>query len=86
MQQRNKSTLLCSAYTLEDQHAFGKMLALLGLVVYALVLVSTPRWLVQYQQIEDAMLTRQNSVCRDDGFRPAEEEPASTRRGRVGAH
>ena len=40
-------TLLCSAYTLEDQHAFGWMLVPLGLVVYLLVLVSMTRWLVE---------------------------------------
>ena len=40
-------TLLCSAYTLEDQHAFGWMLVPLGLVVYLLVLVAMTRWLVQ---------------------------------------
>ena len=42
----SQSTLLCSAYTLEDQHAFGWMLVPLGLVVYLLVLVSMTGWLV----------------------------------------
>ena len=41
-----QSTLLCSAYTLEDQHAFGWMLVPVGLVAYLFVLVSMPRWLV----------------------------------------
>ena len=41
-----QSTLLCSAYTLEDQHAFGWMLASLGLVAYLFVLASITRWLV----------------------------------------
>jgi hypothetical protein len=40
------ATLLCSAYTLEDQHAFGWMLVPVGLVAYLFVLVSMPRWLV----------------------------------------
>ena len=43
----SQSTLLCSAYTLEDQHAFGWMLVPLGLVAYLLVLVSMTRWLVE---------------------------------------
>ena len=43
----SQSTLLCSAYTLEDQHAFGWMLVPLGLGAYLLVLTSMPRWLVQ---------------------------------------
>ena len=43
----SQSTLLCSAYTLEEQHAFGWMLVPLGLVAYLVVLVSMPRWLVQ---------------------------------------
>lgn len=38
-------TLLCSAFTLEDQHAFGWMLILVGLFLYVLALVSTIRWL-----------------------------------------
>jgi len=42
----SQSTLLCSAYTLEDQHAFGWMLVLLGLVAYLFVLASMTRWLV----------------------------------------
>jgi hypothetical protein len=41
----SQSTLLCSAYTLEDQHAFGQMLASLGLVTYLFVLASITRWL-----------------------------------------
>ena len=41
-----QSTLLCSAYTLEDQQAFGWMLVPVGLVAYLFVLVSMPRWLV----------------------------------------
>jgi hypothetical protein len=43
----SQSTLLCSAFTLEDQHAFGWMLDALGLVAYLLVLAAMPRWLVQ---------------------------------------
>jgi hypothetical protein len=39
------ATLLCSTFTLEDQHAFGRMLVPLGLVLYLLALVSMPRWL-----------------------------------------
>ena len=42
----SQSTLLCSAYTLEDQHAFGWMLVSLGLVAYLFVLASMTRWLV----------------------------------------
>ncbi len=42
----SQATLLCSAYTLEDQHAFGWMLVPLGLGAYLLVLVSMTRWLV----------------------------------------
>lgn len=42
----SQSTLLCSAYTLEDQHTFGWMLVRLGLGAYLLVLVSMTRWLV----------------------------------------
>jgi hypothetical protein len=42
----SQSTLLCSAFTLEDQRAFGWMLAPLGLVAYLWVLVSLTRWLV----------------------------------------
>ncbi len=41
-----QSILLCSAYTLEDQHAFGWMLVPVGLAAYLFVLVSMPRWLV----------------------------------------
>lgn len=39
------TTLLCSAFTLEDQHAFGWMLVPLGLALYMIVLVRMPRWL-----------------------------------------
>ena len=39
------TTLLCSAFTLEDQHAFGWMLIPLGLVLYMIVLVRMPSWL-----------------------------------------
>ncbi len=39
------TTLLCSAFTLEDQHAFGWMLTPLGLVLYMTVLVRMPSWL-----------------------------------------
>ena len=39
------ATLLCSAFTLEDQHAFGWMIILLGLFLYMLALASTTRWL-----------------------------------------
>ncbi len=42
----SQSALLCSAYTLEDQHAFGWMLVPLGLAAYLLVLASITRWLV----------------------------------------
>lgn len=42
----SQSTLLCSAFTLQDQHAFGWMLVALGLVAYLIVLCSMPRWLV----------------------------------------
>lgn len=42
----SQSTLLCSAYTLEDQHAFGQMLASLGLVAYLFVLASITKWLI----------------------------------------
>jgi hypothetical protein len=42
----SQSTLLCSAYTLEDQHAFGWMLVPLGLVAYLFVLASLTRWLL----------------------------------------
>jgi hypothetical protein len=41
----SQSTLLCSAFTLEDQHAFGWMLVSLGLVAYLFVLASLTRWL-----------------------------------------
>jgi hypothetical protein len=46
----SQSTLLCSAFTLEDQHAFGWMLVLLGLMAYLLVLVAIPRWLVRVSE------------------------------------
>jgi hypothetical protein len=46
----SQATLLCSAYTLEQQHAFGWMLVPLGLGAYLLVLAFMTRWLVQ--QIE----------------------------------
>jgi len=39
------STLLCSAFTLEDQHAFGRMIVALGLFLYVLALASMMRWL-----------------------------------------
>jgi hypothetical protein len=39
------TTLLCSAFTLEDQHAFGWMLVPLGLVLYMIALVRMPSWL-----------------------------------------
>jgi len=39
------TALLCSAFTLEDQHAFGRLLVPLGLVLYTLALVRIPRWL-----------------------------------------
>ena len=42
----SQSTLLCSAYTLEDQHALGLMLVPLGFFAYLLVLASMTRWLV----------------------------------------
>lgn len=43
----SQSTLLCSAYTLEEQRAFGWTLVPLGLAAYLLVLASMTRWLVQ---------------------------------------
>jgi hypothetical protein len=39
------ATLLCSTFTLEDQHAFGRLLVPLGFVLYLLALVFVPRWL-----------------------------------------
>jgi len=39
------TTLLCSAFTLEDQHAFGRVLVPFGLVLYTLALVRIPSWL-----------------------------------------
>lgn len=41
-----QTTLLCSAFTLEDQHAFGRMLVALGLAAYLFILGSITRWLV----------------------------------------
>jgi hypothetical protein len=41
----SQSTLLCSAFTLADQHAFGRLMAALGLATYLLVLASLSRWL-----------------------------------------
>ena len=43
----SQSTLLCSAFTLEDQHAFGWMLAAFGMMMYLLVLASITSWLVR---------------------------------------
>jgi hypothetical protein len=42
----SQATLFCSAYTLEDQHAFGEMLASVGLVAYLFIIVFIPRWLI----------------------------------------
>jgi sugar phosphate permease len=42
----SQSTLLCSAFTLADQHRFGWILVVLGLATYFLALASVPRWLV----------------------------------------
>ena len=42
----SQSTLLCSAFMLEDQHAFGRFLASLGLVAYLFNLASITRWLI----------------------------------------
>ncbi len=39
------TTLLCSAFTLADQLAFGWMLVPLGFVLYMIVLVRMPSWL-----------------------------------------
>jgi hypothetical protein len=47
----SQSTLLCSAFTLEDQHAFGWMLVAVGLVAYLCVLASLTRWLVPASDI-----------------------------------
>ena len=47
----SQSTLLCSAFTLQDQHAFGWMLVSLGLVAYLIVLALTPRWLVPASEV-----------------------------------
>jgi hypothetical protein len=41
----SQSTLLCSAFTLDDQHAFGRMVIALGVVTYLMVLASMMRWL-----------------------------------------
>jgi len=51
-----QSTLLCSAFTLKDQHAFGWMLVALGLVAYLWAFTSMARWLVPGRQRH----------CRDD--------------------
>lgn len=42
----SQSTLFCSAYTLYDQHAFGWMFVVVGLIAYLIVLGSMTRWLV----------------------------------------
>lgn len=42
----SQSTLWCSAYTLDIQHAFGRAFAGLGLAGYAVTLALIPRWLV----------------------------------------
>ena len=42
----SQSTLLCSAYTLEEQRAFGWLLVPLGLGAYLLVLAFMTKWLV----------------------------------------
>ncbi len=49
------TTLLCSAFTLEDQHAFGWMLIPLGLVLYMIVLIRMPRWLTS--SVENRQIT-----------------------------
>jgi hypothetical protein len=41
----SQSTLLCSAFTLADQHAFGWMTVTLGLATYLLVMASLLKWL-----------------------------------------
>jgi hypothetical protein len=42
----SQSALLCSAFTLEDQHAFGWMVIPLGIVTYLMVLAFMTRWLI----------------------------------------
>ena len=46
----SQTTLLCSAYTLEQQHAFGWMLVSLGFGAYLLVLAFMTRWLVHVEK------------------------------------
>jgi len=41
----SQSTLLCSAFTLEEQHAFGWMTVFLGIIGYLTILASMTRWL-----------------------------------------
>lgn len=41
----SQSTLLCSAFTLDDQHAFGRMVIALGIILYLIVLATMTRWL-----------------------------------------
>jgi len=36
---RWKNTLLCSTYTLEDQHTYGGYLLILGMIIYAFVIL-----------------------------------------------
>jgi len=43
----SQSTLWCSAYTIDDQHAFGRALTVVGGVLYVLVLAAIPGWLRQ---------------------------------------
>jgi len=52
-----QSTLLCSAFTLVDQHVFGWMLVALGFAAYLGAFASMARWLVPGRQRH----------CRDDG-------------------
>jgi hypothetical protein len=49
------TTLLCSAFTLEDQHSFGWMLVPLGLVLYMIALVRLPNWLTS--PVEDRQIS-----------------------------
>jgi hypothetical protein len=42
----SQSTLLCSAFTLADQHAFGWLVVPVGLAAYLAVLASMPNWLI----------------------------------------
>ncbi len=51
----SQSTLLCSAFTLADQHTFGWMLISLGLVAYLAVLASIPAWLVPGPPLADSV-------------------------------